>query len=239
MTSLIFFKQFTHCRTLADHPVDAGVLGELAVQSRDFGRHGLCFQRQCDPMLQFTEVDRLRKEVDRALFERFDGGLHTARPGDHDERGVRCLLLGPAQQFHAIGVRHPQIGDDDRHAVVNVLERFVAVLDDNRLPPLKFDPFAQRFTTGLIVIDEQNAGRILGHHDQTPFRRRPTAANDGNGTSNDAVQRTQAGRADSLWPADVVGQFGRPRRQIAQRSNLRATRGGCCIAPKWLHGRGL
>ncbi len=59
-------------------------------------------------------LERLLDVIERARLDRLDGLAHRAVRRDHDDRHVRVVPRGRAQDLHAVGPRHAQIRDAPR-----------------------------------------------------------------------------------------------------------------------------
>jgi hypothetical protein len=98
-----------------------GVLFQFAANENIFARFLEGF---------FKEVvaDRLGDEVGGVVLQAFDGEVHVAVAGDHDDLGFGVALLEAAQQGDAVQAGHLDVGEHDvRLLVVKNAQGLLAV----------------------------------------------------------------------------------------------------------------
>jgi hypothetical protein len=103
-------------------------------------------------------LERLGDEVVRALLHRVDRGLDRPVGRHQHDLGLGRERLARAQQIHAGGLRHHQIGEQDVDAVLaQQIEAGVAVGRREHGDALAPEDLGQRFDDrGLIVHDEDD-----------------------------------------------------------------------------------
>ena len=79
-------------------------------------------------------------------------------PGHHHHRHGELAAHSPlAQQRHAIGIRHPDVEQNERGLVARtVAARFARVLRKTHPVTLVLQDFREQFTDADLVVDDQN-----------------------------------------------------------------------------------
>lgn len=128
-----------------------GVAADLFAQGVLFGG---TFQR----VLQQVVVDGLGNEVRRAEAQAFDGVVHVAVPGDHDDLRVGILIAHPFQQGQAVHARHTDVGDHDGEGIGGErLQRFAGALGGVDVIAEIPDQGPEDMADAGFIINEQNA----------------------------------------------------------------------------------
>ena len=104
-------------------PPQQVVIGVLppqpAPQVGDLVDQPAVLQRLVDHDLQPDRVDRLEDHVIGAQLHRLDGGLYRRIAGHHDDRHGQLALADRPDQVQAVHPRQPQVGQDQRAAVLH------------------------------------------------------------------------------------------------------------------------
>ncbi len=120
---------------------------------------------------QAVEVGRLLDEVERPAPRRLDGGLDGAVAGDHDDRRLRHLVGGDAEDVETVHLGHLDVEErevvaalaqhrDRRLAVFGLLDVVVFVLEN----------LAQGAADRALVVDDEDGGH-RGRRDEGERRR--------------------------------------------------------------------
>ena len=144
------FQQFPRAR--GDELLQMfGVAADLFAQGELFGG---TFQR----VLQQVVVDGLGDEVRRAEAQAFDGVVHVAVPGDHDDLRVGILIAYPFEQGQAVHARHTDVGDHDGEGIGGErLQRFAGTLGGVDVIAEIPDQGPEDMADAGFIINEQNA----------------------------------------------------------------------------------
>ena len=144
------FQQFPRAR--GDELLQMfGVAADLFAQGVLFGG---TFQR----VLQQVVVDGLGDEVRRAEAQAFDGVVHVAVPGDHDDLRVGILVAYPFEQGQAVHARHTDVGDHDGEGIGGErLQRFAGALGGVDVIAEIPDQGPEDMADAGFIINEQNA----------------------------------------------------------------------------------
>ncbi len=122
-------------------------------------------ERLRHPRAHLVQVKRLGDVVERAHLEAGDGTLDLGDGRHDDHRGLRPAGDHLAQQGDAVHLRHPQVGNEQRHRLLFELgegldarPRFAA------LKPLSFEQADQHTAQARLVVDDETAHSAEWRH---------------------------------------------------------------------------
>ena len=88
----------------------------------------------------------------------FDGVVHVAVPGDHDDLRVGILIAYPFEQGQAVHARHTDVGDHDGEGIGGErLQRFAGALGGVDVIAEIPDQGPEDMADAGFIINEQNA----------------------------------------------------------------------------------
>ncbi len=151
--------QFFHGGTDADDVVERVAGGGIAFEGEVLAAERHFLESAVDGQLDFVDQSgRLADVVGGAAgFHGFDGGFVVVHRGDQDDGGVGRNLVGVAQHFDAIGVRHLDVGDDDVvEGAVELSFGHFAGVDGLDLVTVAAQGDVQHFADGALVVANQN-----------------------------------------------------------------------------------
>ena len=139
------------------------LLGELGLEAAVLDEQRLLLERVLDDPHHVRALERLGDEVVRAFLHRIDRGLDRAVRGHQHDLGLRRDRLRRAQQVHAGGLRHHEIGEQHADAVLaEDIEAGRPIGRGEDGQALAAKDLRQRLDDRRLVIDDEDDASVLG-----------------------------------------------------------------------------
>ena len=102
-----------HRGTAAYDPMEFKIAHQALLQILNSSAPGKLFGKVAERFFQVLAVDRLRKVVISAAFDRLDRGVDRVIPGHEDDVHPGVLVQSSLQKRQAIHTGHPEVTQDD------------------------------------------------------------------------------------------------------------------------------
>ncbi len=151
-----------HRPALADHMLEPVAVLEVPLEEHVLLLEAPRGQPPADDDLQLLDVERLDDVVERPRLEGLDGLGDAAVSGDQDDREVGQVLPGVAEDVHAVGAGHLDVGDDKVYLLLGQdleapgrrqgrLDRIALLLEDDR----------EQIEEAFFVVDDQDRFHVV------------------------------------------------------------------------------